>query len=99
MPNNLVEVIIRLVSIGFYRLLWNREATNMMKPTWGLRQGDPLSPYLFILCMERVGQWLMKDMADGRLRAVGAARRGPKLSHLFFAGDLIVFSEGRKDQF
>lgn len=37
-------------------VLWNGEALEDLKPTWGIHQGDPRSLYLFVLCMERLSQ-------------------------------------------
>lgn len=59
----LVRVIMLLVSSSSCRLLWNGDITDEIKPSRGLRQGCPLSPYLFVLCMERLGQWLSSRVA------------------------------------
>lgn len=73
--------------------------TNVIKTSMGLRQGDPLSPYLFVLFMEKLGQWLQGKVGEGRLREVRASRNEPGLSHLFFANDLLLFSEACEEQF
>lgn len=48
--------------------------------------------------MEKLGQWLQKKVAEGRLREVRTSRGGPSLSHLFFADDLLLFSEACEEQ-
>lgn len=98
LPQGLVMVIMRLVSRGTCRLVWNEECTDVIKPTRGLRQGCPLSPYLFVLCVERLGQWILKKVGEGRIREVKASWNGPGLNYLFFANDLLLFSEAKKDQ-
>lgn len=97
-PNNLTKVIMSLVTSSSCRLLWNGDIANEIKQSRGLRQGCPLSRYLFVLCAERLGQWLSKKAAEGRLQRVKASRHGPGLNYLFFAHDLLLFSEAREEQ-
>lgn len=49
---DLVNFIMQCVSTVEYRVRINAEETESFKPTRGLRQGDSLSPYLFLLCTE-----------------------------------------------
>ncbi|KAG7566501.1 Reverse transcriptase domain [Arabidopsis suecica] len=74
-------------------LLWNGERTDSFKPLRGLRQGDPLSPYLFVLCMERLCHLIERAVTDKRWKPISLSQRGPKLSHMCFADDLILFAE------
>src|ERR1044072_328282 len=67
--------------------------SDPLSPSRGLRQGDPLSPYLFVLCMERLAI-LIQDAVDlGRWLPVSIANAGPAISHLFFADDVLLFSK------
>lgn len=56
LPEGLIGVIMRLVRSDSCRLLWNGEATNAIQPSRGLRQECPLSPYLFVMYMEKLGK-------------------------------------------
>jgi hypothetical protein len=63
-------IIISLIMFGITsasnKILWNGSKTDTFIPTRGLRQGDPLSPYLFVLCMERLGALINKQVRDMR---------------------------------
>ena len=62
-----------------------------IKPSRGLRQGDPLSPYLFLLCALGLQSLLQKAEANDDIRGVAICRNGPRVSHLFFADDSVLF--------
>lgn len=55
LPNNLVRISMQCVSFPTMQVLWNGGFTEEFIPPKGVRQGDPISSYLFILTMERLG--------------------------------------------
>jgi hypothetical protein len=65
-----------------YAVLLNGEPTCYIKPTRGIRQGDPLSPYLFLLCVEGLSALLREAKANNKIHGVAICRGGPKVSHL-----------------
>ena len=73
----------------------NGELCGYFKGSKGLRQGDPLSPYLFVLCIEVFSQLLNSKYADG---AIGHHPNAvnPCVSHLAFADDIMVFFDGER---
>ena len=59
-PKDIVDIIMSCVSTVSTEILFNREALRPKYPSRRIRQGDPLSPYLFILCMELLGQLIQE---------------------------------------
>lgn len=55
-------------------ILWNGEALEEFMPGRGLRQGDLLSPYLFVLCMERLSAMINLSTDEGRWKGIKVSR-------------------------
>ena len=69
----------------------NGQPCGRILPTRGLRQGDPLSPYLFLFCAEGLSALLHQASQRKAIKGVAASTRGPRVSHLFFADNSLVF--------
>lgn len=63
------------------------------QPSWGLHQGYPLSPYLFILCSEVLSRLLLSEEHKGHLKGIQLGRTAPCITHLLFADDLLLFAK------
>ena len=73
-----------------YSMLVNGELKGMISPTRGLRQGDPLLPYLFLFCVEVLNAIFRKVVAEGEIQGFSICRNRPKLTHLFFADECLL---------
>jgi hypothetical protein len=74
-----------------YALMVNGKPCGEIKPQRGLRQGDPISPYLFIICAKALEALVTKANEEGALTGVPTSKRGPRISHLFFTDDSLLF--------
>lgn len=81
---------IRSVSYSF---LVNGAAQGKVVPSRGIRQGDPLSPYLFILRTEVLSSLCSKSLQDGKMAGIKVARGCPPINHPLFADDTMFFTK------
>ena len=66
----------------------------------GLRQGDPISPYLFVIGMEVLNCLIKRAISGGYLTGCRVKRRGGEgvqLTHLLYADDTLVFCDASQD--
>jgi len=93
-----VEWIMMIVETMDYFVLVNDNGINQIIPGRGLRQGDPLSPYLFIISIEGLYALLRKAQARGEINGVKICNNSPIISHLLFADDCFLFLRANVDQ-
>ncbi|XP_019170536.1 PREDICTED: uncharacterized protein LOC109166101 [Ipomoea nil] len=86
-----IDLIMLCVTTVSYNFMINGSRNTPITPTRGLRQGDPLSPYLFIICAEGLSVLLQRAQDKGLIHGCRVARGAPPISHLFFADDSLLF--------
>ncbi|KAK9986186.1 hypothetical protein SO802_031137 [Lithocarpus litseifolius] len=85
-----VDLMMERISTVSYSILINGEPSQTIHPSRGLRQGGPLSPYLFLLCIEGLHGLITKAAISSDIRGISIYRNGPRLTHLFFAYDSLL---------
>ncbi|XP_019170974.1 PREDICTED: uncharacterized protein LOC109166477 [Ipomoea nil] len=93
-----IKLIMRCVSTVRYKVAMNGVLTDFIVPSCGLRQGDPLSPYLFILCAEGLSHLISGAVNRNLISPCVVARRAPGVSHLFFADDSLLFFKAKVEE-
>lgn len=86
-----ISWIMECVTSVSYFFLINGGSQGKVIPSRGLRHGDPLSPYLFILCSEVLSGLCCKAQLNGVLTGIRVARHSPQVNHLLFPDDTIFF--------
>lgn len=71
---------------------------ELIYPTRGIRQDDPLSPFLFLLCMEGRHSLIPKANSDSSIHGCALCRRSPKLTHLLFVDDILLFCRSSRNE-
>ncbi|XP_060965485.1 uncharacterized protein LOC115720373 [Cannabis sativa] len=88
--NGWVSLIMSCLTTNRFSFLINGEVTGSLTPRRGLRQGCPLSPYLFLICAEGISRLLQREQDLGNLHGFKLTRRAPMISHLLFADDSLL---------
>jgi hypothetical protein len=89
-----VHWIMQCVTTVTFKIKFNEESLPEFAPTRGIRQGDPLSPYLFILVANSLSTLMGKALQEGNIKGIKLNRSCPTLTHLLFADDSVFFLDG-----
>ena len=88
---NWINLVMKCISSISYSVIINGTTYGNIIPTRGLRQGDPLSPFLFLLCAEGFSAQIHDVAQNNQLHGISICRGAPKITHLFFAYDSLLF--------
>src|SRR5438105_3739031 len=87
------NLILKCMQSVTFSVRVNGQFSNFFKPTRRIRQGDPISPYLFLLCAEGLSSLLKFSGPQYLSRGIHVGIHGPWISHLLFADDCLVFTQ------
>ncbi|XP_074336055.1 uncharacterized protein LOC141673224 [Apium graveolens] len=86
-----VHLVLQCVSTGSYNIVHGDQIMGLVSPSRGIRQDDPLSPYLFIICAEGLLSVIRYYESKKWHRGVSICHRAPVISHMLFADDGYVY--------
>lgn len=90
-PPKWIQLIMQCVTTVSFKVQINGGLSPQFLPKAGLRQGDPISPYLFILCMNVLSGLLIKNQDNSKIKGIKIARKAPAINHLIYADDILLF--------
>ena len=89
-PLSFVDLVLKCVTTSSFSILVNGGQLENFKPSRGIRQGDPLSPYLFILCMEYLSLKILEACDNNSWKAIKVSRRGPHIYSLLMISCFVL---------
>lgn len=79
-------------------VIWNGNQSEFFKPQREIIQGDPISPYVFVLCMDKLSHLIEKEEANKRWKGIKLGKQRVTIYHLMFADDLLILGEATDNQ-
>ncbi|KAF7832307.1 ribonuclease H [Senna tora] len=91
-----LKMLMQCVTTTSMRVKINGEMTEWFLPRVGLRQGNPLSPYLYVLCANVFSNHLIIAQNDRSIQGIKIARGAPSINHLMYADHILRFFRADK---
>ncbi len=93
-----IKLMMHCVSSVSYSVARDSTTVGPIVPSRGLRQGDPLSPYLFLLCAKGLSVLIRNMKRSGFLHGARVVNGAPVVSHLFFVDDCFLFFQANTEE-
>ncbi|KAJ4784686.1 reverse transcriptase [Rhynchospora pubera] len=97
-PWKIIHLMITSYSKAKITININGQGDGFLTPTQGLRQGCPMSPYIFIMSMEVLSRLLARASQRGMIQGVKVARTSPSITHAIYADDLILMGDTKESE-
>lgn len=85
-----VQIVMSMVRSLSFSVLFNGERLDTFNPSRGIRQGDPISPYIFLIAAEGLSCLLKSSSSLSQLEGIKVASTAPAMNHLLFADDSLL---------
>ena len=96
-PQIWIQWVMQCVTTTSFSILIHGSPFGHFKPQRGLRQGDPLSPFLFVLAFEVLSKLMEREAASNKINGIKLARDLAPITHLQFANDLFIFAQANEE--
>jgi hypothetical protein len=93
-----VDLVMKCVTTVTYQIKVNGKATAKFAPSWGLRQGNPLSPYLFTIGAEGLSALIHDAQCRQVFSGIKICTNAPSITHLFFADDSLLLMRAKVEE-
>ncbi|XP_071933842.1 secreted RxLR effector protein 78-like [Coffea arabica] len=95
---HIVAFVLNNLRSSWFSVLINGKPHGFFQASRGVKQGDPLSPILFILVSKALSRGLSSLLSLEKLKAYAQSRGTVTISHLTFADDIVIFTRGIANQ-
>lgn len=94
----IMNLLMEWVMIARYKISHAGKEFGNTNPSMGLCQGDPLSSYLFLICIKGFSALIKNYESRGMIRGIKVARGAPTVSHIFFTDDSYIYRRANMEE-